>query len=113
VAKSTKPNPTVILVFKFKGAVQHKQLFVNDVDLTFVAGRARFSVDPKKDYRLRLVVKGFGGTKCSYTLAAESEGFAVKPKTLSDPGRKFEMSAPKETKTHDFTVVKTESGSEV
>lgn len=112
MAAKLKKVPSVVLVLKFKGKPKFRQAFVNDVELKFSGNTARFSVAPDTDYDLKWVVQGFVGTKWSYTLSAEDEGFAVDPANLSNPGKKFELNAPKETKHQAFRVKESEGEEE-
>lgn len=110
MAKPKKPtaSTTVAILVRFNGAVQFKKALVNKVELTFVGGKARLSVTPHTDHRIDWEVSGFVGTKWSFTLASETEGFAVDPKGLADPGKSFALKKTTEKRGFTFRLKESE-----
>ncbi len=92
--RSVRPSAsgtTVNLLLQYSGGLNFKKAMVNDVQMVFNGGVARFSISAIGDHRLQWEVAGFVGAKWSYKLVSETDGYAIRPKTLSNPGRSFTL----------------------
>jgi len=103
-ASASAASVMVDLVLRYSGGLQFKKALVNNVKLPFSGGVARFSVKAGINYKLQWVVDGFVGTKWSFKLATESQGYAVKPAVLSSAGRSYVLQSPRETEEESFKI---------
>jgi hypothetical protein len=100
-AATNKATNIVELELKYSGGLQFKKALVNRVKLAFSGGVAGFGVQEGTDHVLTWEVVGFVGTKWSFKLTTDADGYEIKPKKLSDPGESMELEET--TEKHDFT----------
>lgn len=96
---------------RYSGNLKYKIVTINDVELTFKHGIARFSLKSGPEHTLKWVVSGFVGAKWAFSLKPVAETYTVAPKTLME-GKSFTLEKSKEKKPFHFSVMEAQGNND-